>query len=72
MSIDGDFKSRGYGFVQFETLEAAQKAIKEMHGKDVAKKVDGDEAAAQDEVVDPVDAGETESTVLSVVEYVPK
>jgi polyadenylate-binding protein len=35
VSIDAEFKSRGYGFVQFETLEAAQMAIKEMNGKEV-------------------------------------
>lgn len=40
VSIDGDFKSRGYGFVQFEALDSAQKAIKEMNGRDVSLKAE--------------------------------
>lgn len=57
VSIDGDFKSRGYGFVQFEALDAAQTAIKEMNGKDLSEEEDA-----------KLEALET----LSVCEFIPK
>lgn len=37
ISIDANFTSRGYGFVQFEKAEAAQKAMKEMDGKSLSE-----------------------------------
>lgn len=63
VSIDGDFKSRGYGFVQFEALEAAQKAIKEMNGLDVSQKPAADEEGK-------IDTNLVE--VLAVCEFIPK
>ena len=38
LSIDANFNSRGYGFVQFESGESAQKAIQEMHDKQIEDK----------------------------------
>ena len=35
ISIDANFVSRGYGFIQFKEAESAQKAIKEQNGKSV-------------------------------------
>ena len=61
VSIDGEYKSRGYGFVQFETLEAAQNAIKEMNGKEVGQLGEDEEKAL-----------ESQPSVLTVSEYVPK
>ena len=58
VSIDGDFKSRGYGFVQFEALDAAQTAIKEMNGKDMNL----DDEDNKLETLEP----------LSVCEFIPK
>lgn len=34
VSINANFESRGYGFVEFATTEAAAKAVDEMNGKE--------------------------------------
>ena len=34
ISINANFESRGYGFVEFATTEAAAKAVDEMNGKE--------------------------------------
>ena len=31
--INANFESRGYGFVEFTTIEAAREAVMEMNGK---------------------------------------
>jgi polyadenylate-binding protein len=57
VSIDSDFNSRGYGFVQFDSEQAIQKAIAEMN--DLV--IPADQGVANQE-----------ETKLSVCEFVPK
>ena len=57
ISIDANFQSRGYGFVEFNDAESAQKAIAEANGKAVAA----------------VESSDSESKKeLMVAEYEPK
>lgn len=73
VSIDGDFKSRGYGFVQFDALEAAQEAIKEMHNKEVGKKKEAADASGDEEAPVEIDTMDDEYvSTLNVTEFVPK
>lgn len=37
ISITAEFTSRGYGFVEYSSVEDAKKAVKEMNGKDIEK-----------------------------------
>lgn len=36
ISITANFESRGYGFIEFKTIEGAKKAVEEMNGKEFA------------------------------------
>ena len=57
ISIDANFVSRGYGFIQFREAESAKKAIQEQNGKSVC----------------PVESSGPESKKeLIVAEYEPK
>jgi RNA recognition motif-containing protein len=69
--MDGEFNSRCYGFVQFEALEAAQKAIKEMSGKALGEKKESDSPKRSDQESEDSDKKD-DPFVLVVTEYVPK
>lgn len=56
ISIDANFQSRGYGFIEFKEPEAAQKAIAEANGKVVAVESSDEEGKKE----------------LAVSEYEPK
>ncbi len=45
VSINGDFESRGYGFVEFATVEAAAKAVNELNGKELKTQSEDGKAA---------------------------
>lgn len=67
MSIDGNFTSRGFGFVSFESSKVAQKAIKEANGKSHSKLGDHSDSETAAE-----QAQEDDDKKLQVTEFLSK
>ena len=72
ISINAEFQSRGYGFVEFTSAEAARKAVATLDGKEVKPDLEDEKAAPSEKTGQEDSSSDNEPKILSVSHFEAK